>query len=90
MFRKESKIIVSVGVIEWKNGSEWGATSFAQPKAKTNHVRFFSEFRNLNKHLKLNPYHMPKIRRMQLNLEIFKYATPLEYNMGYYHISLRE
>ena len=27
---------------------------------------------------------------MLLNLEIFKYATPLEYNMGYYHISLKE
>ena len=29
---------------------------------------------------------MPKIRKMLLNLEGFKYATPLEFSMGYYYI----
>ena len=33
---------------------------------------------------------MPKIYEILLNLEGFQYATPLELNMGYYHISLIE
>ena len=36
MFRKEVKIIVKLGVTEEANDLEWGAHSFAQPKAKDN------------------------------------------------------
>ena len=36
MFRKESDIIVKLGVLEKENDSEWGSLSFAQPKAKMN------------------------------------------------------
>ena len=55
MFRKEVKILVSLGVLEEANDSEWGATSFDQPKAKTNCVRLLSDFRNLNRQLKRKP-----------------------------------
>ena len=61
-----------LGVIEEENDSEWGASSFAQPKAKTNSVRFLSDFRKLNRQSKRKPYPMPKIREMLLNLEGFK------------------
>ena len=40
--------------------------------------------------LKHNPYLMPKICEMLLNLEGFQYATSLELNMGYYRIHLSE
>ena len=33
---------------------------------------------------------MPKIREPLLNLQGFQYATPLDLNMGYYHIRLIE
>ena len=33
---------------------------------------------------------MPKIREMLLNLEGFKYATPLDLNMGYYNIHINK
>ena len=33
---------------------------------------------------------MPNINDMLLKLEGFKYATPIDLNMGYYHIRLSE
>ena len=77
MFKKEVKRLIKLGVPEEENDSEWGAPSFAQPKAKTNHFRFLSDFRHLNRQLKRKPYPMPKIREMLLNLEGFQYATSL-------------
>ena len=77
-----------MGVLEEENDSEWGAPSFAQPKAKRNRVRFLSDFQNLNRQLTRHPYPMPKILEIILNLEGFQYATSLDLNMGYYHIRL--
>ena len=74
MFRKEVEILVSLGVHEESNDSEWGAPLFSQPKAKTNRVRFLSDFRNLNRQLKYKPYPMPKLREMLLKLAGFQYA----------------
>ena len=67
-----------------------GSALFYQPKAKTNRVRFLSDFCNLNRQLKRKPYPMPKIREMLLNLEGFKYPTSIELKMVYYHIHLSE
>ena len=53
--KKEVERLVRLGVIEEANESEWGAPSFAQPKAKTNRVIFLSDFQNLNRQLKSNP-----------------------------------
>ena len=79
---------MNLGVIEEANDSEWGAPSFAQPKAKTNRFRFLSDFWNLNRQLKRKIHPMQKIRENLLNLEGFKYASSLYLNMGYYHICL--
>ena len=46
------------------------------------------DFRELNKCVKRKPHPMPKIQDLLLKLEGFKYATLLDLNMGYYHISL--
>ena len=88
MFKKESKRLVILGMLEEVNDSEWGAPSFYQHKTKSNHVKFLSDFWNLNRQLKRKLYPIPKIREILLKLEIFKYATSLELNMGYYHICL--
>ena len=49
IFIKEVKILVSLGILEEGNDSKWGAPSFAQPKARTNRIRFLSDFWNLNR-----------------------------------------
>ena len=78
------------GDLKKVNDSERGATSFAWTKAKTNHIRFLSEFWNLNRHLKRNTYPTPKILGILLNLEDFQYNTSIDLNMDYYQIRLRE
>ena len=44
IFRKEVEKLVRLGILEEANDSEWGVPLFAQPKAKTNRVRFFRDF----------------------------------------------
>ena len=39
-------------------------------------------------HCLMEPFPIPKIQEMLLKLEGFQYATSLDLNMGYYHISL--
>ena len=88
MFKKEVGSLVLLGVLKVANDSEWRAPSFAQPKPKSNIVRFLSDFINLSKQLKRKPYPMPQINDMLLKLKVFKYAMSLDLNMGYYHIRL--
>ena len=49
-----------------------------------------SDFRNLNKQLKLKLYPMPNIIEMLFNLECYQYAASLYLDMGYCHIQLTE
>ena len=51
-----------------------------------NWVRFLNNFRDLNNKIKRKLYPMPKINEMLFKLEGFQYATPLDLNIGYYHI----
>ena len=88
MFRNEFERLVRLVVLEESNEFKWEAPSFSQPKAKTNHVIFLSDFQNLNRQLKWNPYPIPKMRGMLLKLECFQCATSLDLNMGYCHIRL--
>ena len=43
MFKKEVQRLVLLGVLKAENDSEWGAPYFAQPKPKSNQVRFLSD-----------------------------------------------
>ena len=88
MFIKEVERLVRLGVLEEANDFGWDAYLFAQPKSKTNHVRFIIDFWNLNRQLKREPYPMQKIREMLLSLEVFECASSLDLNMGYYHTRL--
>ena len=40
MFKKEVECLVILGVLDLEHNSEWRAPSFAQPKPKSNQVRF--------------------------------------------------
>ena len=80
--RKEVDGLVEIGVLKRINHSEWAAPTFIIPK-KNKTVRFISDFRELNKRIKRKPYPIPKIQDLLLKLEGFKYATSLDFNMGY-------
>lgn len=83
----EIQRLCDLGVLKKVNRSEWAAPTFIIPK-KDGTVRFISDFRQLNQRIKRKPYPIPKIQDLLLKLEGFKYATSLDLNMGYYHISL--
>ena len=51
-------------------------------------VRFISDFREVKKITSRQPYTVPKIQYLLLQLEGFKYGTSLDLSMGYYHINL--
>ena len=68
MFKKEMGILVLLGVLEKSNDSEWWAPYFAHTKPKTDKVHFLSDFRNLNKQLKHQPYPMPNINEILFKL----------------------
>ena len=70
------------------NYPEWGASSFAHPKLKTDCIRFLRDFWNLNRQLKRKPYTMSKTCEMLLNSDGFQCATSLDLYMSYYHIRL--
>ena len=79
--------LCKLGVLKRVNRSQWAAPTFVIPK-KDGTVRFISDFRELNKRIRRQPYPIPNIQDMLLNLEGFQYATSLDLNMGYYHLEL--
>jgi hypothetical protein len=85
--RNEVKRLCEIGVLKRINNSEWAAPNFIIPK-KNGRVRFLTDFRELNKRIKRKPFPLPKIQDLLLKLQGFQYATSLDLNMGYYHISL--
>ena len=87
--RKEIDRLCAIGVIAKCNDSEWAAPTFIQPK-KTGDVRVLTDFRELNKHIKRNPFPLPKISDLLQKLQGFKYATAIDLSMGYYHVQLDE
>ena len=66
--------LCSIGVLKKINKSQWGAPTFLIPK-KDGTVRFISDFRELNKRIKRQPYPIPKIQNLLMNLEGFQYGT---------------
>jgi len=68
-------------------GSEWGSPTFIMPKSQGT-VRFVSFFCRLNAKIVRKPYPLPRIADTLQQMEGFQYATTLDMNMGYYHLSL--
>ena len=83
----EVERLCKIGVLKRVNRSQWAAPTFVIPK-KDGTVRFISNVRELNKRIRRQPYPIPHIQDMLLNLEGFRYATSLDLNMGYYHLEL--
>ena len=68
-FKKELERLVSIGVLEKVQESEWGSPTFIIPK-KDGRVRFISDFRRLNQKLKRKPYPLPRISDMLQNWKV--------------------
>jgi len=88
VLKEEVDRLVSIGVLKrCTESTQWAAPSFGIPK-KNKTIRFISDFRELNKRLKRQPYPLPKIQDILLQLQGFQYASSIDLNMGYYHIKL--
>ena len=87
--KMEVQRLCELGVLKKVNRSQWAAPTFVIPK-KDGTVRFISDFRELNKRIRRQPYPIPHIQGMLMNLEGFQHATSLDLNMGYYHLELSE
>jgi hypothetical protein len=87
--KSELDRLCELNVLKRVNRSQWGAPTCIVLK-KDGTVRFISNFRELNKRIKPQPYPIPKIQNLLLKLEGFKYGIALDLNMAYYHIELSD
>ena len=78
-----------VGTLQKINDSEWGHPTFITPK-KDGKIRFIANLWELNKRIKHNPFPLPNVHDLLLQLEGFDCASATDLNMGCYHILLDE
>jgi hypothetical protein len=84
--KDEIACLESIGLLTKVTAAEWAAPTFIIPK-KNQTVTVITDFRDLNKFLKRNPFPMPKIPDIFCGMEKFRYATMVDLNMGYYLMS---
>jgi hypothetical protein len=84
---KECERLCKEGVLEKDLESQWAASTFIVPK-KEGTVQFVTDFRQLNKALKRNPFPVPNIQDILQKIGGFTYATALDLFMEYYNIRL--
>ena len=85
--RDEVSRLEQFGVLRKINRSEWASPMFTIPKPDGS-LRSLADLRELNKRIKRKPYPLPKISDLLQKLEGFTWATSLDLNMGYYHLTL--
>ena len=85
--RDEVSRLEKYGVLRKINRSEWASPMFTIPKPDGS-LRSLADLRELNKRIKRKPYPLPKISDLLQKLEGFTWATSLDLNMGYYHLTL--
>ena len=85
--KEEIARLCKYGVLRKINDSEWACPMFTIAKPDGS-LRSLADLREVNKVIKRKPYPLPKIADMLQKLEGFMYATSLDLNMGYYHMTL--
>ena len=83
----EAECLCQLEVLKKVNHSQWNAPTFIIPK-KDGTVQNISNFCELNKRIRIQPYPIRHIQVTLLNLDGFQNDTSLELNMGYYHLQL--
>ena len=68
--------------------SQYSTPVFIIIPKKEGTERFVTDYHRLKQKLVGKPYPLPRIVKNMHKLEIFKYATELDLNMGYYTIRL--
>ena len=87
VFKAELDRLVRIGVLSPCGRSEWIAGSFVIPK-KDGRVRWISDFRALNKALKREVYHIPKIGDILSRRSGYQFLSKLDISMQYYTFQL--
>jgi len=85
--KEEIERLVQAKVLRKVNTSEWASPAFTIAKPDGT-LSSLTDNREINKHIKRYPFPLPKIQDMLQKLEGFQWATSLDLNMGYYHITL--
>ena len=89
VFKEELRRLISIGVIEKAQRSEWIAGTFIVPK-KDGRVRWITDFRGLNKSLRRRVYPLRKISEIFQRRSGYRYFTKLDISMQYYTFVLDE
>ena len=83
----EAECLCQLEVLKKVNHSQWNAPTFIIPKTDGT-VQNISNFCELNKRIRIQPYPIRHIQVTLLNLDGFQHDTSLELNMGYYQLQL--
>ena len=89
VFKEELRRLISIGVIEKAQRSEWIAGTFIVPK-RDGRVRWITDFRGLNKSLHRKVYPLRKISEIFQRRSGYQYFTKLDISMQYYTFVLDE
>ena len=89
VFKEELRRLISIGVIEKAQRSEWIAGIIIVPK-KDGRVQWITDFRGLNKSLRCKVYHIRKISEIFQRRSGYQYFTKLDLSMQYYTFVLDE
>ena len=89
VFKAEFDRLVKIGVLEKAPRSEWIAGTFIiakklLPNETVPRVRWISDFRGLNKHLKQNVYPIPRIADILAPRTGYKFLSKINISMQYY------
>ena len=89
VFKEELSRLISIGVIEKAQRSEWIARTVIVPK-KDGRVRWITDFHGLNKSLHRKVYPLHKISEIFQHCSGYQYFTKLNISMQYYTFVLDE
>ena len=89
VFKEESSCLISIGVIEKAQHSEWIAGTFIVPE-KDGCIRWITDFCGLNKSLCCKVYPLRKISEIFQRCSGYQYFTKLDISMQYYTFVLDE
>jgi len=90
VIKKEVDRLVEIDVLEKITSAQsggWGSPSFIIAKSN-GQVRFLSDLREVNKRIVRKPFPLPKISDTLQRMEKFQWASAIDLNMGYYHLTL--
>ena len=82
--------MVDIGFLKelpWYDDSPWASPTFGILK-KTGDIRIITDFRELNKWAKVDPYSLSRINETLQKLDQFKSATALDLSLGFIQFHL--